>query len=118
MSDDKEDASSSYVGHDDQSGSSLLLDDSLSLYEDAIDSTASSKTDCEGSKESMEQETETERLKSLKKTLDIFFDNRIREAESLVETLSHTCVNHSHVKMYFTAMSAMMTLDPVSVPAE
>jgi hypothetical protein len=81
--------------------------DAISIYEDAADRETPVITE-------MENLSESQRLRSLEQILDIFFNNRIKEAESLVEPHIQTCVNHSHVRMYFSAMSAMMTLDPVS----
>lgn len=108
-------SSSRDSGLDNQSNSSAPLDDAISIYEDAVDITPSSSVRQSAlGPNSMEGWTETERLRSLKKILDTFFNNNIHEAESLVEQHTNTCVNHSHVKMYFSAMSAMMTLDPVS----
>lgn len=101
-------------GLDDQSDSSGRLTDSISIYEDAVDLVPSSAASQTSDSEVMENLSETERLRSLKKILDTFFNNKIREAETQVEQHVQTCVNHSHVKMYFSAMSAMMTLDPVS----
>ena len=101
-------------GLDEQSDASGELADSSSIYEDAIDSASASSLSQTSAAGRMEHLTETQRLQSLRQILDLFFSNKIREAEALVEPHTQTCVNHSHVKMYFSAMSAMMTLDPVS----
>lgn len=102
-------------GLDDQSDTSARIGDSISIYEDAVDLIPPSPpSQASSESQDMENLSETERLRSLQKILDIFFNNKIREAETLVEPHIQTCVNHSHVKMYFSAMSAMMTLDPVS----
>lgn len=108
-------SSSRDSGLDNQSNGSGRLDDCISIYEDAVDNSPSSSVRQQTLEPyMMEGLSETERLRSLKKVLDTFFNNNIHEAESLVEPHVNACVNHSHVKMYFRAMSAMMTLDPVS----
>lgn len=123
MQESKENVMNSYRDHstlshdsglDDQSDTSAGLGDSISIYEDAVDLVPPSTPSQASQSEVMENLSETERLRSLKNILDTFFNNKIREAEALVEPHVQTCVNHSHVKMYFSAMSAMMTLDPVS----
>ena len=97
-----------------KSGRLLSRDDSVSLYEDAEDAGPTATSHQTPAAQGMEQASEGERLKSLQKILDLFFDNHISEAEMLVEKQAAVSTNHSHVRMYFTAMSAMLTLDPVS----
>lgn len=97
----------SILTHDSGFQSNTSGIDSVSIYEDAVDNATLAVAE-------MKKLSESERLRSLEQILDIFFNNKIKEAETLVEPHIETCVNHSHVRMYFSAMSAMMTLDPVS----
>lgn len=63
---------------------------------------------------SMEGMGATERLETIQQILHLFFNNKIREAESAVEPYKDTCQHFSHAKIQFVTISSLLTLDPVS----
>ena len=103
-------------GFDNLSNESDRQEDSSIIQHQLMKSETPTKMQTQSSKlyEDLDGVSETETLHSLQSILKMFFDNRINEAERLVEKHETSCVNHSHVKMFFTTMSAMLTLDPVS----
>lgn len=66
--------------------------------------------------ESLEHLNSTERLILIQKILDLFFNNKINEAEALIEPHKNECIHFSHAKMVFVSVASFLTLDPVRYP--
>lgn len=65
--------------------------------------------------DSIDSLSNTERLLLMQEILDMFFNNKIKEAENAVEPFKDKCKHFAHAKSVFTSISSFLTLDPVSI---
>ena len=64
--------------------------------------------------DSIDHLSSSERLVWIQRILDLFFSNKISEAEAAVEPFKDTCIHSSHTKTIFSSVASFLTLDPVS----
>ena len=101
-------------GFSDQNQNHSLTTETRSLDAESISADSGvSQDDSVTVPESLEHLGHTERLMLMQKILDLFFNNRIKEAEAAVEPHKNECIHFSHAKMLFVSVASFLTLDPV-----
>lgn len=103
-------------GFSDQNGNVSLPDHETSNQKEVIvnDVSGVAATTSDKLPESIDNMSNTERLFLIQKILDMFFNNRIKDAEDAIEPFKDKCMHFAHAKSVFTSISSFLTLDPVT----